>query len=105
MTMTTNTQSNGRRGSTADNSGSAGKSSVRTPKGIAEVAAGTVGGGRRKSSSALNLNFLAVGKEKIVPISEGRNAEAGKEEEGAVKRAMTPYERSLLKRGNVTSGA
>lgn len=100
MTMTTNTLSHGRRGSTTGNSGS-----VATPKGIAKVAVGAAAGGWRKSSTTLNLDFMAVGKEKIVPITEDRHAEEAKKEQGAaVKGAMPPYESSLAKRGNVASG-
>eukprot|EP00752_Nemacystus_decipiens_P001936 g1865.t1 len=91
VTMTTTTQSYGRRGSTAGTS-----ASVPTPTGAATVAAGTKAAGRRKSSSTLNLNFVAVGKEKIVPINEERNAEGEKEEEGAVKDVTTPYEKSSI---------
>lgn len=40
-------------------------------------------GGRRKSSTSLNLSFMAIGKDKIVPISEDRNAEGEKEDGGA----------------------
>lgn len=42
--------------------------------------AGKAGGGRRKSSGTLNLNFTALAKEKIVPIDEDRDAEGKKEE-------------------------
>lgn len=47
---------------------------------------------------------MAVGKEKIVPISEDRHAEGENEEEGAVKASMTPYDSSLAQCDNVTSG-
>lgn len=67
------------------------------------VSSGTSGGGRKKSSATMSLNFMSVGKEKIAPINEDRNAEEGeKEEEGAVE--GTPFDSSLAKGGNAASG-
>lgn len=102
MTMTA---TYGRHGSLTGTANSGGRG-AGAQKGIAGAAAGTAGHLRRKSSTTLNLKFLAVGKEKkIAPINEDRNAEGDNVEEGGVAGSMIPQSLLTNSRSGTFRGA
>lgn len=83
-TTMTNTHSFGHRGSVTKNTGSlSGGTGGRAGSGGGGATEGrrksSVNRGRRKSSVTLNLNFMGV--EKIVPITEDKNAKGEKDDE------------------------